>query len=261
MSPRSRTELLRCLAAALVVLLLGFTAVPVLAFDIDGFNNNVSILVWPEFQFGGTSIFQSPGKAYVPGGAGGELDLVITRTSDPGLPFTASVVNGVFSHDIGAGDAGTSQLVWDGTDGDADAIATTGLSVDLTDGGPSDSFLFTISSATGGTLAVTVYTDTLSAMASVSIDSVITDSTVLELPFTQFGSFDFTNVGAVELVIASANGEDVTRGKFATGEAVIPTAVKQLSMSAADNGLPAAAGTIVLLGCVVAVQPRRRRNP
>jgi hypothetical protein len=240
-------------AVGLALLVLGMAAPPVQALEIDDFSDDFDILVWPEFQYGGASIFPSPGTLTVTGSmVGSELDVVATS---PEGYLRVTAASGEFSHDVDPGDAGTTELTWDGADGDPDALDPIGLGVDLKEGG-ADGFLIDVTKVTSGTiLAISVYTQSTNTSESL----IITETGVIEIPFENFSdSSFFSNVGAIKLTVTSTSGHDITIANFKTGVTTPPTAVKGLALRATGTSFPLLAGLLGTTAVVVSTHRKRQ---
>ncbi len=118
-----------------------------------------------------------------------------------------------FSHSQDAGVAGLSVFVYDGNDGNPNAIDYTGLGgVDLTEGGLADRFVFTVlfaDQSANSVLDLRVYTDaTHYSDLFKSFAAPINSATQISFLFSDFnvgsgaaGAADFTNIGAILLAI------------------------------------------------------------
>jgi hypothetical protein len=154
-----------------------------------------------------------------PEAIGGERDIVVTFTSGSGdVAVQIDQFNSdVFAFVSGLNVVGSALVQYDGTDGNATALAATGLgSVSLSSGDTHAGLLLaTRGDSTGATAEVRVYTDA----ANYSIATItIPDQATVEDLFVPFSAFTvaggsgatFTNVGAIELFINGVIELDAT---------------------------------------------------
>lgn len=145
-------------------------------------------------------------EAQVTGGVFGSLDVF------------AGPSGNVFGHNQSSFLTGWSRIVWDGSDGDAATIDTTGLGgVDLTSSGSNHGFRVPVLSADLSVdLIFTVYTDGANySTYTLSLPGSISNETYF-LPFTGFSTAagtgaDFSNAGAIELFVDGSTSDlDIT---------------------------------------------------
>jgi len=144
---------------------------------------------------------------------GGERDISATLVAGGiGDSVTLSVGSGILAIDSGFSARGRYQVVWDSVDKNALVLNSTGLrvngsGVDLTEDGVYSFFeLAGAADRPGGTAKVIVYTDAGNySQATVSLSAGGSESVLLSLAsdFAPVGGAgaDFTNVGAVELLV------------------------------------------------------------
>lgn len=147
---------------------------------------------------------------------GGERDMFLSIAA--GTSPLSSQARVDFDRFTLSNSAESSSLVtmqWDGIDGDASNINTTGLgTMDLTDGNVSNAFeIRFLFNDLPSTLDLTVWS--ASGSSTVTFPSpalLLTGSLSLFIPFDAFtGSADFTAIGAIQLEIASpTNGNDLS---------------------------------------------------
>jgi uncharacterized repeat protein (TIGR01451 family) len=150
---------------------------------------------------------------------GGERDLFVSVTSGAGMvQLDADAFNqNVLEFMASATANGERRITWDGVDGDGATLDPTGLGgVDLTDAGASTALQFVIGAdqATGDVL-VRVYTDGANwSEATMSIPNTGGAATqTITMPYSSFATVagagaDFTDVGAIELLIEGVNAVD-----------------------------------------------------
>jgi hypothetical protein len=110
---------------------------------------------------------------------------------------------------------GSAQIQWDGEDGDAVSLDTTGLGgVDLTDGGENDGFqLLVIQADAGFDLTISVYSSTQVASYTIQLLSTVSSpGQSFFVPFTSFNGAQsvFTSTGAVTFDIDAGEDTDLT---------------------------------------------------
>jgi len=151
---------------------------------------------------------------------GGERDIAATLTAGSPLSSLTVFTNGNdYNHAQGATVFGSSEIVWDGPDGDGLTTDPNGLGgIDLTGGNTQDAFSLTLNSADlGSNLVLQVYTDGGNASSqAISLPGAVVAPTVLTIPYADFVPMmgtgaDFTNVGAITFRIdgTATNALDV----------------------------------------------------
>ncbi|MCA9086382.1 MAG: DUF11 domain-containing protein, partial [Planctomycetaceae bacterium] len=142
---------------------------------------------------------------------GGERDMFVERTGGAlAIDFAANAVPGTLTIGSGSGVTGYGIVSWDGVDGAA-ALNTTGMSLDLTNGGQSTGIMLSRGGDFAGTLTLTVHSGANSSTLTTTVPAVLPAHDSIFLNFADFvGTADFTNVGAIELRIegpAAFDGE------------------------------------------------------
>lgn len=169
---------------------------------------------------------------------GGNRDLRLSTDSGPS-PFSsnAEVLGGVaqlanntqFSSDL--------LFQWDGLDTDPDFVDFTGLGgIDLTAGGDNAFEIGLVFDDLPASLMMTVHSmDGSSSSVTFPGTGLIFTEISIFIPYeTFFGSADFSNVGAIELLISSPlNGLDISFDYVQTGLAPVPVPGAFLLMSSA----------------------------
>ncbi len=207
---RQAFRFVRLIVVVALFATLFFHAVPrasAAPINVDDFNRITDALVL------GVTLANTPQFGFTtdPSILGNERDvtgIVITGTGT--LSINASDPTGYFSHSQPVGLRGRSIITWDGPDGNP-LVNPTGLGgIDATGGGTNDMFLVgSVSNDVATQLQILVYTD--AANWSQQTISVTAGSSQQSLSFT-FAGFtpvggagaNFTNVGAVQLIINSA---------------------------------------------------------
>ena len=164
--------------------------------------------------------------SFVAGGMlGAERDIRAHLFSGSGTA-TAEVTGGAFVFS-GVGTAfAEARLVWDGTDGDADATAFTGLGgTNLTTG--ADSIILDVNSSSAGTVVIVeVFTSATGSSLYTLWLPAVAAPTSFALPFTAFTTHlgsgaVFTNVGAVSLTVRGP-GATLSLNAFRAGTGPAP---------------------------------------
>lgn len=140
---------------------------------------------------------------------GGERDLSVTLLD--GTNALAEVAAGTFNLSVGSNSTGTASIVYDGADGDSEAIDFNGLAgLDMTNGGTEDRYKISVISADHpGSFVIEVYTDAdNSSSATMAFDASM-DPKDFNIFFSDFttatgSGADFKNVGAI---VITANGD------------------------------------------------------
>ncbi len=156
---------------------------------------------------------------------GGERDIEVDLTggSTPGNQISAGVAAATFNQSQDATIAGTSRIVWDGTDG-LPTVNATGLGgVDLTGGGTQDAFLINVA-ASDTTVAVTleVWSDAGNASTlTVQLQGPVTSTTLFVIPYVAFGPLlgggaSFNHVGAISLTMTNSSSSHLAMGPLQT---------------------------------------------
>jgi hypothetical protein len=169
------------------------------------------------------------GSSTVPAASalGGERDLAVTTSAGT---ISAGVSLGV-ARIVGDGSAsGTVELVWDGADADAGALANTGLGGVNLEAGGDNAFVIGLSILAGSpALTLTVFSG---ADASSVTLSPLTASELpqwVRVPFSNFaGSADFANVGAIRLACSGLASATIGLDFIRTGSTAIDTPVEAL---------------------------------
>lgn len=153
---------------------------------------------------------------------GGERDMLLDWFSGAAnLELTAnagSPGNGLLSFSAGAQTSGQGEVVWDGDDGDPLSLNPLGLGgIDLTDGGTLDRIAVGVESDDWPVhLVFEVYTNSFDwSSATLELPGGISSAQTFELLFSAFtpqvasigAGADFTNVGAIRLIIDDQRAE------------------------------------------------------
>ena len=194
------------LAVAIASVSFGASATPLF---IDNFNDGVQSAIDTSIGAGGCSAGAAAGSgcfsSALGGMLGGERDLfaeLIERdfgSNDAEIEVSA----GVFSFNVGSGARGTASITWDGIDG-SNTVDTTGLGgTDFTNGGSNNAFAFDVLFADGGYDFTINLWDGLGALTSadfVSAGTAIPETRILPFDLAVFGGFDFSDVGAFQII-------------------------------------------------------------
>jgi len=190
------------LAMVLVLVASRWTGV---ALDIDDFNKGQGFLIQTT---AGSSFTTRTGPML-----GGERDLKVTLNSGPLI--VADVQNGTYIFNQDAGAVGSAEIVWDGTDGNGNTIATTGLSpaVDLMAGG-SDAFLLGVISCNQSVnVRLIVYSTAGPSTNTFTVPPVAVPPgtpNYIRIEYSAFtGGGNFTAVGAIQLTVISSPGAEL----------------------------------------------------
>lgn len=150
-------------------------------------------------------------------GDAGVRDLFVNITGGAGEVTLTS--NFVATNVLNLGNTGSAtgvaRVVWDGTDGTATAINTSGLSLDLLDGGTNDALTVVASADKATTLTIRLYsgagnvstaTIPVQDIGDAAIDGDANEEISIPLDTTNFvttsgGGADLSNVGAIELEV------------------------------------------------------------
>lgn len=170
---------------------------------IDNFTDPQTIIFSTEIEVAAGSVQAAAGVL------GGERDLSVTLLN--GTNATAEVAAGTFNLSVGAASTGTASIIYDGEDGDAQAINFNGLSgLDMTNGGTEDRYKISVISADhAGSFIIEVFSDAdNSSSATMDFDASM-DPKDFNIFFSDFtaatgAGADFTNVGAI---VITANGD------------------------------------------------------
>ena len=206
--PLNRQILIRTVIFSLLTLVLSHSPQTQAAFSaLDDFNTDQAAITLTAVADVGNTVSSTLSGAGI---LGGERDIRITMTQGAigGNRMSATVSTGIFSLGCEPTIAGTTEIQWDGADGDALTLDPTGLGgFDLTGGNLQDAFQLRVASddfPVGLTLAV--YTDGANfSTATINLPGLITNQDFI-IPFTSFttgggSGANFTNVGAVTLSV------------------------------------------------------------
>jgi large repetitive protein len=176
---------------------------------------------------------------------GGERDLLVELSAATGVgdQVTLAGTVGALTWNASLLAQGRYVDVWDGADGDGDAIAFTGLgSVDLTSGGVSDSFRMLIGTdQAGATARLRVYTNATNwSEQSIAIPNNPSNELIFKIAdFTTGGAAsgpaNFSNVGAIEMQVGTT--VDGTDGQVTFLGMLGPTVETQNFSNPADLSL------------------------
>jgi methionine-rich copper-binding protein CopC len=206
-----RTQMKTALVMCGVFAAAALAAVPAAAVAVDSFDTA-----------------QANGVPFVSSGGGdiltGERDVRVTTVSGGGS--VAASGNGsdfVFSSDPGT--QGAVEVQWDGADGDATNLRTTGPAFDLTDGGTSNALQIGVPIVTApAVLVFEVFSDGgNSSVRSVALPAITPPGYTIALKYASFASnrgsgADFTSVRAVRMFLRGA-GTFVALQHVLTGNA------------------------------------------
>ncbi len=162
---------------------------------------------------------------------GEERDVKVSLLNIPqhGAGVTVEVGGGVLRFQQDASAIGQAIISWDGADGSADTLRTTGLGgVDLTANGDHDFFsICVLANETPVQISLIVTTDVNNiSEKTIILPGSITEKTTFPLAFSDFltsagDGADFSNVGSVALFIGSGGGvsgsADLQLGPLALG--------------------------------------------
>jgi uncharacterized repeat protein (TIGR01451 family) len=175
---------------------------------IDDFSTNQAALTLT-YPPAGTSASSSVSDAGI---LGGERDMEIDLTGGviAGNTVSGTVSSGFFSYSQDATITGLGKLQWDGTDG-SPSLNPTGLGgVDLTVGGSQNALVFSLFfDDLPVNMTFEVFTDAGNASSlTLTTPGLLFSSTSFVLPYSAFtttlgSGADFTNVGAITLVVGS----------------------------------------------------------
>ena len=191
------------LAAALFAVQAGVSlAAPIL---IDNFTDPQFFGVGPG---GSNPLTASQGIVTGANSIGGARNITITRTSGNSFDFIST--GGIFELNLAAADAGSALVIWDGDTNNT--INTTGLSVDLTDGGTNVAFQLFSRSDLVSPVTITVYSGANASSFTYNTPGLGFGLVPFTETFLYFSNFttiagtgaDFTNVGAITLFIDSS---------------------------------------------------------
>lgn len=165
---------------------------------IDTFDGDAWVADAPFFIIG------SEAEVAAGSAIGGWRDLLAESDSTDPLATEVRTSGGSLAYSNTAGSSGTGTVTWDGNDGDASTVDTSGLGgIDLTDGGTNDGFLIKLLSADAN-LSITLNVWDMAGNLS-SLDVLFTTSLVEYSAFLYLDGFvggaDLTNVGAIQLVL------------------------------------------------------------
>jgi hypothetical protein len=174
---------------------------------------------------------------------GTERDMAVGNTSGSGIVY-AQTDSGRLSHSQGDFKRGWTELQWDGNEAShsncPDDIDYTGLGGVVLNSGGADRFVVEVitKDVTGGSLVITVYTDS-SNWATYTENLDFTGAKTLSIPFASFaggsGTLDWGNVGAIVVKIdgSTVDSLDMSIDFFGTNS---PTAIDLASFTAAPAG-------------------------
>lgn len=148
---------------------------------------------------------------------GGERDLFVNATSGTiSMQSDTPSTTNYLAFDVGAGANGTRILSYDGIDGDAQVLATTGLGgLDLTSAGAATGFRFLIGGEAGTQITIQVNSGANASTRTVAIPTTsgASPTATLDVPFTDFTTssgtgVDFTSVGSIQISVSGPNAAD-----------------------------------------------------
>ena len=128
---------------------------------------------------------------------------------------TPSTTN-YLAFDVGAGANGTRILSYDGADGDAQVLDTTGLAgLDLTSAGAATGFRFIIGGEAGTQISIQVNSGANASTRTIAIPTTsgASPSATLDIPFTDFTTSsgtgaNFASVGSIQISVSGPNAAD-----------------------------------------------------
>ncbi len=148
---------------------------------------------------------------------GGERDMFVNATAGTiSMQSDTPSTTNYLAFDVGAGANGTRILSYDGIDGDAQVLATTGLGgLDLTSAGAATGFRFLIGGEAGTQITIQVNSGANASTRTVAIPTTsgASPTDTLDVPFTDFTTSsgtgaDFTNVGSLQFSVSGPNAAD-----------------------------------------------------
>ena len=134
---------------------------------------------------------------------GGERDLYVDLVADPFLNDSEiKVAGGVLSFNNGSGTTATGTVTWDGIDG-SNVVDTDGLGgYDLTDAGINSGFVFdVIASDAGFDFQIKLWDMADNLTVADFVSTGIAGKRTISFDDAVFAGFDFTDLGAMQLVI------------------------------------------------------------
>jgi hypothetical protein len=207
----SSTRLIRLLVVVALFAVMLFHAVPragAAPLLVDDFNviTNALVLSVTMANSPQNGLTDDPGTSSI---LGGERDVQGIVTAGDGTMTINASDSSLFSHSQPVGLRGQSIITWDGNDGNAAVLNGNGLGINLTATGNDTFILGSVSNDLATQVEVRVYSG--AANWSSQTVSIPAGSLELAVPFF-FSGFslgggtgaDFTNVGAIQLIINSA---------------------------------------------------------
>jgi uncharacterized repeat protein (TIGR01451 family) len=197
--------------------------------NIDTFDDTTQNVL-ASFQTANQASTFSPAA---PEAIGLERDLFVQMTSATGrveLSANADVPDHLDFSTI-SGSSGLARVVWDGPDNDATNLNATGLGgVDLTTNS-ADRLTLLAGTELGGNITINIYSDAnrvSRANFAIPATAMALATAQVSIAFSSFsavsgGGADFTNVGAIEMILAPT---DVADGRIDTIATFGPTAIQ-----------------------------------
>ena len=223
------------------VLLLGVSQAAAATLTIDSFITNQSTADQPT----GTQPTNSEVAAGEALGGFRDLYVITDGTQEADTVLRSGIVDGQLSFSNQANISGQAFVTYDGGDGDATTVDTSGLGGLNLNIGPQAGFQFEVISLdiTGGLIAGINVWDTLGNFGA--FDGPVSEGGDTFVPFTAFGDVDFSTVGAIQFFAQSDDDVDAIIGPITV------------------SAIPLPASALLLLGGIgglSAFSMRRRKN-
>lgn len=239
----------RTLAAVFLPLLLAGAPLGAQLLTIDSFetDHTTQQLVFPP---AGTTTSASVSG---PGILGGERDITLNLTSGvvAGNNVSATVSSGVFSYAQAPTIEATGRIDWDGVDGSG-TLNPVGLGgLDLTSGGLQNAVLLRVPFADlPQNVVISIHTDGADASSfTLSLPGAIFSSADYVIPYSSFttllgGGADFSDVGAVSLVVGGPSAPDIVVDLLETTATLTAPKTVALAIDADGDGVVSPGDTL-----------------